>query len=81
MTTQPMRPGMKLPSRMDAQFNTRLSTDLTAAAGQYETAVARLATATEVPDHPLLGTMTRDEMEQLHCRHAELHLSFIHPPE
>jgi hypothetical protein len=26
---------------------------------------------------PLFGELTIDEWNQLHCRHAELHLSFI----
>lgn len=28
---------------------------------------------------PLLGTMTHEQWVQLHCRHAELHLSFLVP--
>ena len=33
-----------------------------------------------VPDrHPILGRMNRDDWITLHLRHAELHLSFLHP--
>lgn len=28
---------------------------------------------------PVLGPMTHEEWERLHCRHAEMHFSFIHP--
>ncbi|MHC4427929.1 MAG: DUF1569 domain-containing protein [Planctomycetota bacterium] len=28
---------------------------------------------------PVLGKMTHEEWERLHCRHAEMHFSFIHP--
>jgi hypothetical protein len=28
---------------------------------------------------PILGRMTHDEWVRLHCRHAELHFSFLHP--
>ena len=30
---------------------------------------------------PVFGPMTHEEWEQLHCRHAELHFSFIHKDE
>ena len=28
---------------------------------------------------PVLGKLSHEQWEQLHCRHAELHLSFLHP--
>jgi hypothetical protein len=28
---------------------------------------------------PFLGELTREQWDQLHCRHCELHLSFILP--
>lgn len=31
--------------------------------------------------HPLFGKITHEEWKQLHLRHAELHLSFLHPPK
>jgi len=29
--------------------------------------------------NPLVGSMTPEQYEQFHCRHAELHLSFLEP--
>ena len=29
--------------------------------------------------HPLLGKLTHEQWEQFHCRHAEMHFSFMHP--
>jgi hypothetical protein len=29
--------------------------------------------------HPLLGRLTHEQWEQFHCRHAEMHFSFMHP--
>lgn len=56
--------------------------DMPAAEGamRLKKALARLK-AGEVPPHPspLLGTLTLDEWINLHLRHAELHLSFLHP--
>jgi hypothetical protein len=28
---------------------------------------------------PVLGRMSNDDWVSLHCRHAELHFSFLHP--
>ncbi len=42
-------------------------------------ALKRLQTATNRAPHPAFGPLTSDEWNQLHCRHAELHLSFLIP--
>jgi len=43
----------------------------------YRKSLARLRSEVQRKPSPLFGELTRDEWEQLHCRHAELHLSFI----
>ncbi len=30
---------------------------------------------------PVLGRLTHEQWEQLHCRHAEMHFSFLQPAE
>lgn len=42
-------------------------------------AMARLATTSKRAPHGVFGPLTVDEWNRLHCRHAELHLSFIVP--
>ncbi len=42
-------------------------------------AIGRLKNETKRESHPFLGTLTRDEWNQLHLRHSELHLSFAIP--
>jgi hypothetical protein len=44
-------------------------------------AIQRLQTESKREPSPFLGPMTRAEWDQLHCRHAELHLSFLVPAE
>jgi hypothetical protein len=45
----------------------------------FRQSLARLqAEARRVP-HPILGVLSREEWDQLHCRHSELHLSFLKP--
>jgi hypothetical protein len=46
---------------------------------KFRQALGRLHTETKREPSPFLGSMTREEWDQLHCRHAELHLSFLAP--
>jgi hypothetical protein len=40
-------------------------------------AVGRLKTETRRSPHPAIGALSPDEWVRLHCRHSELHLSFL----
>jgi hypothetical protein len=42
-------------------------------------AIRRLQTETKREPSPFLGPLTREEWDQLHLRHAELHMSFVTP--
>jgi hypothetical protein len=42
-------------------------------------AIARMKAEPQRHPSPFLGELTREQWEQLHCRHCELHLSFIIP--
>jgi hypothetical protein len=42
-------------------------------------AIQRQQTEAKREPSPFLGRLTREQWEQLHCRHAELHLSFVLP--
>lgn len=44
-------------------------------------ALDRLQKESQRAPSPVLGPLTREEWDQLHCRHAELHLSFLVPGE
>lgn len=41
-------------------------------------AIDRLERGTPPPRHAILGKLTREQWIQMHLRHAELHLSFLH---
>jgi hypothetical protein len=45
----------------------------------FRRAVQRQETEEKREPSPFLGPLTRAEWNQLHCRHAELHLSFLVP--
>jgi hypothetical protein len=42
-------------------------------------AIARLKAESQRHPSPFLGALTREQWDQLHCRHSELHLSFLVP--
>jgi hypothetical protein len=41
--------------------------------------MARLDTGRMTAPSPILGKLSHEQWEQLHCRHAEMHFSFMHP--
>jgi hypothetical protein len=45
----------------------------------FRQAIHRLETESKRQRSPFLGPMTREDWDRLHCRHAELHLSFLVP--
>ena len=77
----PMPAGAKNPRKIESAFYPDRLNTFDQAAEAFGDAVARLEATETMPHHPVLGTMTKHEVEQLHCRHAELHLSFIHPTD
>lgn len=46
---------------------------------RYEAAIRRLLAKCPENPNPVFGKMTYDEWKTLHLRHAETHLSFLHP--
>lgn len=56
-------------------------TDVEEGLKKFRDAVRRQKTETHREPSPFMGKMTNEEWEQLHCRHAELHLSFVVPEE
>ena len=75
-TTAP--PGFKIPGSASFLLPADIPTE--DGLGLLRTQVSRVQ-AGERCSHasPLLGTLSHDEWVQLHCRHAELHFSFLHP--
>lgn len=75
-----MKPGINLPASAMAKIGDYPDMPVEDAALRLKKALARLK-AGEIPPHdsPLFGKLSLQEWTQLHLRHAELHLSFLHP--
>jgi hypothetical protein len=76
--TRPMPAGIQL-SKPEAAILVPGATEPRAGLKGLREAIARLPGAAERASHPVFGALTRDEWNQLHLRHAELHLSFVVP--
>lgn len=81
LLARPFAPGLKLSHKTDSQVwdNTvpfeRALADLRAQIKRFDT----LGAPSPAARHPFFGPMTLDEWRTYHCRHAELHLSFLTP--
>lgn len=75
--TKPMAAGFKLPAKAVSIIPppTSFADGLQFIRQQLD----RLQAETKREPSPVLGALTREEWDQLHCRHAELHLSFLVP--
>jgi hypothetical protein len=74
----PMKPGLQLP-RKAALGLVPAPTGWEEGLQAFRQAIQRQLTETKREPHGFFGPMTRAEWNQLHCRHAALHLSFLVP--
>jgi hypothetical protein len=78
--SKPMPPGFKLNAKAAAELIPG-PLPLEPGLASIRQALQRLKTETKRVPSPFLGPLTLDEWTQLHCRHCELHLSFLVPVE
>ena len=73
-----MPAGIRIPGPAAGTFGTDvMSTE--AGLAVLEKAFARLAAQAPADDNPVFGRMSHEDWLKLNLRHAELHLSFLHP--
>jgi hypothetical protein len=75
---KPMAPGFKLPERAAAELIPAGAT-LQEGLDCVRQGIHRLKTDPRRAPHAVFGKLTEDEWIRLHCRHCELHLSFLLP--
>jgi len=75
--TRPMDPGFRLPVK--ASFMVPPPTSFEEGLQSFRQAMQRLQTETKRAPNVVVGPLTVEEWNQLHCRHSELHLSFLVP--
>jgi hypothetical protein len=78
MLTQ-LRPGFQLPAYAAKYLIPEEECEMHEALAHLHSAVTRLRATTRRHPSPVFGPLTLEEWDQLHLRHAELHLSFFVP--
>ena len=79
INAKPLKPGVKLPRQGESFFWPDKEFDVPSAMEYFTDSVAYYKSHGPLEIHPFFGKLTREEADQLTCRHAALHLSFVHP--
>lgn len=74
----PWKPGIKLPPKF-ARLVPEGRTTWDDAVDGFRAVMTKLDTTRMTARSPLFGKLRHDQWVQLHCRHAELHFSFVDP--
>lgn len=77
LLTQPLRPGFRIPRKGEGQFLPDADVSPAEGLAALRTAVQRYRTESQRAEHPVFGQLTAEEWDQMHLRHAEMHMSFI----
>lgn len=77
VTTKTFKPGFKNPPYLRQLFDPEPGIDFTAAIAILREEVSQSAGGHLTQRSPLLGEMSHEDWVNLHCRHAEMHFSFL----
>ena len=75
---QPIKPGFKLPKKSESVFWPDQEFEVSAALEHLRDSVEHYKSEGPMPKHPMFGTLSREQNDRLNCRHAALHLGFVH---
>ncbi|XAL98141.1 DUF1569 domain-containing protein [Phycisphaeraceae bacterium D3-23] len=79
MLTMKLSPGIKFPKGMEF-FEPEKGVAWDEAVRRLEQNIADAKTKKMTHPSPVAGDLGHEKWTLMHCRHAELHFSFIHPP-
>jgi hypothetical protein len=81
-TSKTMNPGFNMPKAMATKALPSADLSWSDAVEDFREAMRRIDNGERMTKpSPVFGPMSHEEWERLHCRHAEMHFSFIHPVE
>ncbi len=81
LLSRPLPAGYKLPARAKEVLIPLPEISSEAGLEQLRAAVQRLEREEQRVPSPMLGPLSRSDWDRLHCRHAELHFSFLRPEQ
>lgn len=77
---RPMKPGLKFPKSAAPALEPDPNIPWEVAVKRLRTAIGRINAGERMTQpSPVLGDMSHEDWVKLHCRHSEMHLSFVHP--
>ena len=76
---KPLKPGFKLPPKAEAAFWPDQEFDVNDALTHLRDSVEYYKANGPLPKHPMFGSLSRADNDLMNCRHAALHLGFVHP--
>ena len=76
---KPVKSGFKLPSKAEVVFWPDQEFKVQDALAHLKESVEHYKKQGPLPKHPMFGKLTRQQNDSMNCRHAALHLSFVHP--
>lgn len=79
INSKPLTPGVKLPKAGEEFFWPDRAFDVRQALSHLQEATEYYKSNGAIAKHPFFGDLTAQEALELNCRHAALHLSFVHP--
>lgn len=79
INSKPLKPGVKLPAKGELFFWPDKDFDVPSAVDYFKQSVDYYKANGPLEKHPFFGKISRSECDELNCRHAALHLSFVHP--
>ena len=74
----PIKPGFKLPAKAESFFWASEDVSVEDGLAHLRESVEAYQTQGPTPKHPMFGKMSKETNLRLQCRHAELHLGFVH---
>lgn len=79
INSKPLNPGVNLPAKGESFFWPDKEFDVAAALQHLKESTEHYKSNGPLEVHPFFGKLTKAEADELNCRHAALHLSFVHP--
>jgi hypothetical protein len=75
---KPLKPGIRLPAKGEAFFWPDQEFDIASSLQALKESTEYYKTHGPLEVHPFFGKLTKADTDELNCRHAALHLSFVH---
>ena len=79
INSKPLKPGIKLPAKGESFFWPDQEITVAEALQHLKDSTEHYRNHGPLAVHPFFGKLSTAEADELNCRHAALHLSFVHP--